>query len=996
MTNFVLHVVRADDLLVLRFEFVNLVLDPDEGSAPRRLVRAAPAEEALLIVHFPPQHIAEEAFQPGTVDFARASVSRFISGESRLGFRLPPDVQALPLTIDDLLDWDRFEAVLAPGAREEPPEDVAELGINMPLSHQTAIELPFRLTLSPGEHCRWEHRVRPFASGDRVEVWHTRLVAMSGRPLGAQLPLSAVWSPDHPDFNPVEDQFTMSLNHKQRSEIVQLSSDFSLLDESNFHGLDESQSRRLEALRFGRSSLLLGENLMLSALGGWLRVRSRFDFPAIPVDLFVRMEGHEMGPFSGGDTEELFSLSDWSHIIAMGRDQYAQTVERGFLFPFGHRADLVTTTERTFVSNGIMAELQAYLLQRQYLIIQEPERQYHNNHGLPFVSMRITIPVTPELDLAPAGNFVPRVGQAPYAFPVRATDHQGSTTEVRIPMVWVPLNEMGDLDHVRDKYDQLSRVDFFNQSVAFAPDDNQAIEGRAGSPARPGRTTLKALAIQFEHGVVSAAAGGPSFRPLMKQAEVHLPVVDHLGLSTRGASKITLHPAYVAGGFAGVREGVFARIVDGLPLQLPAEKAGGLLALQPARGLPPGLPVPPGLELNGLSLDHGAVPNVDGLVQGFSSPQVIDGLAGRLLGVIDLKDIIASVTRSSELPKLETEAVDGGHQVAFKWNPPIRKDSLPHPLKPAGEPALSIAGTLFRPNGSRSAAAPARAASADVDGILSDVALSFLDVLTVGFSKIRFHTKTGQKPDFGAEIKNFEFSGDLAFVNRLAALLRDPQARGSSSGGPTVVVTPEGISAGITLTVPTFDLGAFSLRSLAFSSTLSLYFIDKPAAIRFALSSLEDPFLVSYSVFGGGGHFALTARTEDTPDAIDVEASLEFGASVTVNLFVATGTAQVMAGVLFATKGKQVTLAGYVRIHGCLEILGIVSVSVDFHLSLTYQRPNATGRASLTVMVRVLAFSKSVTLTVERSFNVDEIPLNSSFGQTVSQQDWRDYCDAFA
>jgi hypothetical protein len=279
-----------------------------------------------------------------------------------------------------------------------------------------------------------------------------------------------------------------------------------------------------------------------------------------------------------------------------------------------------------------------------------------------------------------------------------------------------------------------------------------------------------------------------------------------------------------------------------------------------------------------------------------------------------------------------------------------------------------------------------------VQGTLSNIALAFANVLKVGFREVRFRTKTGQKPDYGADVKSLEFFDDLEFLNRLAELLRDPQAHGSGPGGPAVVVTPEGISAGVTLAVPSFNAGAFSLRDLAFTSTLSLYFTNKPAQIRFALSSREDPFLVSYSVFGGGGHLALSATTSDS---FDVEASLEFGASAAVDLFVARGTAQVMAGVVFATQQRDVALEGYVRIHGCLEILEIISISVDFHLSLRYERPNATGRASLTVMVRVLAFSKSVTLTVERSFNLETLS-NRTFEQAVSRQDWRGYCDAFA
>lgn len=52
-------VTRADDLLALRIETVNLTVTP--GSPPRMSV-ANPDADALLILHFPPQAIAEEVF----------------------------------------------------------------------------------------------------------------------------------------------------------------------------------------------------------------------------------------------------------------------------------------------------------------------------------------------------------------------------------------------------------------------------------------------------------------------------------------------------------------------------------------------------------------------------------------------------------------------------------------------------------------------------------------------------------------------------------------------------------------------------------------------------------------------------------------------------------------------------------------------------------------------------------------------------------------------
>ena len=139
--------------------------------------------------------------------------------------------------------------------------------------------------------------------------------------------------------------------------------------------------------------------------------------------------------------------------------------------------------------------------------------------------------------------------------------------------------------------------------------------------------------------------------------------------------------------------------------------------------------------------------------------------------------------------------------------------------------------------------------------------------------------------------------------------------------------------------------------------------------------------------------------------------SLEFGGVFAIDLIIARGEVQLMAGIIFELKEGKAVLGGSVRIYGFVEVLRIIAVSVLFYLSLKYVDGKATGRAALTVMVRVLAFSKSVTLTVEQSFSTIQAqqafsgpggpahPLAGearNFDETMALPEWRQYCDAFA
>src|SRR5690242_266095 len=138
---------RPSDLLSLEFELVNLEVAPD-GS---RLMRVDPAAATLIIVHFPPQGLAEAAF---TGQPTAAPVRTMLSGASRLVFRV--DADKLPLTAESLLDWTGWEPVLAPTALPRgtlPSPDIP--GPALATEEQTSVEFPWRLTLSPDATSRW-------------------------------------------------------------------------------------------------------------------------------------------------------------------------------------------------------------------------------------------------------------------------------------------------------------------------------------------------------------------------------------------------------------------------------------------------------------------------------------------------------------------------------------------------------------------------------------------------------------------------------------------------------------------------------------------------------------------------------------------------------------------------------------------------------------------------------------------------------------------------
>jgi hypothetical protein len=161
-----------------------------------------------------------------------------------------------------------------------------------------------------------------------------------------------------------------------------------------------------------------------------------------------------------------------------------------------------------------------------------------------------------------------------------------------------------------------------------------------------------------------------------------------------------------------------------------------------------------------------------------------------------------------------------------------------------------------------------------------------------------------------------------------------------------------------------------SLQNMSLGVKLVVPFTGNPARVRFNFCEREQPFLLTIFAIGGGGFFAI----EIGLDGVErLEAALEFGASLALDIGVASGEVHIMGGIYFEMEKvgqpeETVALTSYIRMGGSLEILGIITLSIEFYLGMTFQKPpnELWGQATLTVKIEILFFSASVELSVER------------------------------
>ena len=502
-------VIRPDDLLVLDFELVSLVVHPGEGETPARLAKSD-AGPAYLIVTLPPQHLAEIAYfttvlpaypvangLPDDPDKTSgieppdpAPIQAVVSGWSRLVFRVPDDRLPIDWNLESLLlamrsfelsvpanalppvpkraaasralgvlletatlgkfaaasavDATRIQTVgvqrvasarradasiiaasrarrqLRIGARalgiteatgsatlglhDALVASIADAGTKLllrpeprpPSRTETSLEIPYELFLSPHRSAAWLHALAPVTSpqGGHTELWHTRLGARQPDGTGAEgapdtRTVRAVWTtagfaPSTPAWGkPVPKPghenlpYRMSMDAFDRHNVVHLSSNFRL-------------QHPLHRTRYYEPDPIDVKLLALSSLGAWFNSRGVWD--VLPLGL---------------------SVEEWRHRATLGRDHYVRIVYRGRLFPWGHRASVVKVTERQF--HPKVAGNPAYLRQRMFLVVKEPQRTYGHTGlvydgpiaeqlgeqidlMLPFQTVRITTLVSPLLD----------------------------------------------------------------------------------------------------------------------------------------------------------------------------------------------------------------------------------------------------------------------------------------------------------------------------------------------------------------------------------------------------------------------------------------------------------------------------------------------------------------------------------------------------------------------------------------------------------------------
>jgi hypothetical protein len=647
----------------------------------------------------------------------------------------------------------------------------------------------------------------------------------------------------------------------------------------------------------------------------------------------------------------VFPEFEWEHRAVLGRDMHVRTLAKGAMYPFGHRAEFLQITERISDPSAGGADV---LRSVRVLTIVEPVRHAPAEGAIrrafPLGDVEITrtvftdlaTPIWQATELTGVGkvdtHFWPTtLNGAKVRFPVACHTGDG-VVKFDLPMLFV-----ADLRPSADSLGSplLARrlaADFPATEVRIAPTDVDLVG--AAAPAAPGLASAAAERLPGDvlevrsltiAGVAEGLDLARGYRSRLTELEVGLPALRALrGEDPR--ARVAFAERYLHNGPA---EDVLLTMLPGqtIPIDFSkaADRAGGLVA--------------PKYVTNALSRSLGPIDR-------FALPDPATGLIDPArLFPSDEASVLGFPLRTllTQLrfpPEITYSPLPGSApEVRMRWED-VRLTSVgPFRAKPTTRLTLTVT------------TAPGRA---ETTCVLTDFTLELPPgskrVLQLSFAEMRFTQRDGKAPRLDVSGVSAKFLGDLTLLQRLS------DAVDLGAAGKLIDVRPSGISVRYSLPVPSVASGAFVMRNMAFTAGIEVPFDGRPISVLLGFASRVNPFQLAVMMFGGGGYVELELGKDGLKR---FEAALEFGAFVAVDFVVASGEVHALGGVRFLLeRDGSVTVTGYLRIGGCVEVLGLISVSIELVLSLAYrsERNALVGRATLVIEIDLTLWSDSVEL----------------------------------
>ena len=270
-----------------------------------------------------------------------------------------------------------------------------------------------------------------------------------------------------------------------------------------------------------------------------------------------------------------------------------------------------------------------------------------------------------------------------------------------------------------------------------------------------------------------------------------------------------------------------------------------------------------------------------------------------------------------------------------------------------------------------------------MSAFMLDLPTAGAGLVTASFESLAFRQVDGHPPTLEVGDFDFSFNGVLKLLQKLE------QAVDLGGRAPVIKAGPDGVRATYQLRIDDVP-GLFTMRNIVVNVELDIPFRKGSPSISISFASRESPFQLSIPPFGGGG-YALVRL--DGQGLRQVEACLEFGGVMTVDFKVVAAEVHALGAVRFSLLGGTVAMSAYVRLGGSVTLFGLVTLSVELRVDLTYDdlADRLTGRATLVIELDLALYADAVELDTGTF-----VLAGSSAAPPSTNTQWAEYQGAFA
>ena len=227
------------------------------------------------------------------------------------------------------------------------------------------------------------------------------------------------------------------------------------------------------------------------------------------------------------------------------------------------------------------------------------------------------------------------------------------------------------------------------------------------------------------------------------------------------------------------------------------------------------------------------------------------------------------------------------------------------------------------------------------------------DVVTLLFDGLSFKSGSGISPEFRVSYRDVKMGEKAKFLQTVQSYLSP------KNGGFYISFPRAGIEAGYGINLGVIGVGYLSFSNIVLNAAVRLPFDGREATFVVSIGRSDAPFLISSTVFGGGGYLGLIA---DTRKFVGFEASFDFGGVLAFGFGPLTGIGRITMGVYVRLEGGYSTMGATFFVGGAAHI-ACFAVSTSLMVRLTQARGGAMQGTATFEFSFSLGF-KDITFTV--------------------------------